>query len=67
MNNGRRNLLCLGVSSLAFITLANSAQAQVKSPGREQTNVIEELVITAEMSEKSLQDVAVAVSAFTAA
>jgi len=67
MNNGRRNLLCLGVSSLAFITLANSAQAQVKSPGREQTNVIEELVITAEKREQSLQDVAVAVSAFTAA
>jgi iron complex outermembrane recepter protein len=48
-------------SSLAGLLLAGAAQAQEAAPA----NTIEELVVTAEKREQSLQDVPVAISAFT--
>ncbi len=58
-----RSRWLMGVSALAIMAIPHLALAQQSSAG----NVIEELVITAEKREQSLQDVAVAVSAFTAA
>ena len=58
-----RGLLCLSASAVALSAMAVPAFAQSSTSG----NVIEELVITAEKREQNLQDVAVAVSAFTAA
>jgi iron complex outermembrane receptor protein len=60
---GLRQLLILGASAGALNALALPAFAQ--SSGA--VNVIEELVVTAEKREQSLQDVPVAVSAFTSA
>ncbi|HEX5380553.1 MAG TPA: TonB-dependent receptor [Phenylobacterium sp.] len=61
--SGLRALLILGASAGALNALALPAFAQSTAG----SNVIEELVITAEKREQSLQDVAVAVSAFTSA
>ena len=58
-----RSRWLMGVSALAIMAIPQLALAQQSSAG----NVIEELVITAEKREQSLQDVAVAVSAYTAA
>jgi outer membrane receptor protein involved in Fe transport len=59
-SSGLKRLLCLSVSVAALTGLAHPAAAQ-------SSNTIEELVITAEKREQSLQDVPVAVSAFSAA
>ena len=56
-----RALLAAGVSALAFAAVAQPALAQAADDG----NVLEELVVTAEKREQSLQDVPVAVSAYT--
>ena len=61
---GLRHLLILGASAGALNALALPAFAQSTSGS---SNVIEELVVTAEKREQSLQDVPVAVSAFTSA
>lgn len=60
---GLRAILILSASAGAINAFALPAFAQSSGQG----NVIEELVITAEKREQSLQDVAVAVSAFTSA
>ena len=52
-----RGLLAMGVSTIAV--------ASVAAPAIAQDAVLEELVITAEKREQSLQDVPVAISAFT--
>ena len=54
-----RSLLVVGVSAIAMATIASPAAAQ--SSG---SNVIEELVVTAQKKEEALQDVPIAVSAF---
>ena len=54
-----RSLLVAGASVAAFTAMASPAFAQAT------TTTIEELVVTAEKREQSLQDVPVAVSAFT--
>lgn len=61
-----RTLLALGASSFALTALPHAALAQASAP-ESAVNEIEELVITAEKREQSLQDVPVAVSAFTSA
>jgi outer membrane receptor protein involved in Fe transport len=57
-----RAALTLGVSTAALLT-ATSAFAQATPPSR--SNVIEELVVTAQRREESIQDVPIAVSAFS--
>ncbi|MEO8113646.1 MAG: TonB-dependent receptor [Phenylobacterium sp.] len=57
----------LASSAVLVAVLGTTAQAQTRnSTQAAATNVIEELVVTAERREQSLQDVPVAVSAFTA-
>jgi len=56
-------LLAVGVSATALTGLAMPAFAQTAAGGG-QTNVIEELVVTAQRKEEALQDVPIAVSAF---
>ena len=53
-----RSLLVAGASVAAFTAMASPAFAQG-------TTTIEELVVTAEKREQSLQDVPIAISAFT--
>lgn len=60
-----RGVLAAGVSALALAALAQPALAQDAAPPAAQGALLEELVITAEKREQSLQDVPVAVSAFT--
>ena len=60
-----RKMLCLSASIVALSSIGSLAHAAAAAARSD--NVIEELVITAEKREQSLQDVAVAVSAFTAA
>lgn len=55
-----KRVLCVSASGLALAATSQTAAAQ-------SSNVIEELVVTAEKREQSLQDVPVAVSAFSAA
>jgi iron complex outermembrane receptor protein len=55
----------LASSTLLAASLGAHAQAQTRPAGPAATNTIEELVVTAERREQSLQDVPVAVSAFT--
>ncbi|MFC3070647.1 TonB-dependent receptor [Phenylobacterium soli] len=57
--NWKGHLLASGAVAAAF--MGATAHAQTRS----QSNVIEELVVTAEKREQSLQDVPVAISAFT--
>ncbi|MDE2488261.1 MAG: TonB-dependent receptor [Alphaproteobacteria bacterium] len=60
----KRHLLASGAIMAAFV--GASAHAQTKAAAQpEAANTIEELVVTAEKREQSLQDVPVAVSAFT--
>lgn len=56
-----RGLLTMGVCTAAVMSVAGPAFAQSAGGG----NMIEELVVTAEKREQSLQDVPVAISAFT--
>ena len=63
-----RTLLALGASAFALSALPQAALAQAAAPADPAAsggNEIEELVVTAEKREQSLQDVPVAVSAFT--
>jgi len=55
-----RSLLIVGASAIALSTLTSTAHAQTAG-----ATTIEELVVTAEKREQSLQDVPVAISAFT--
>ena len=55
-----RSTLAVGVSAAAILAVAMPAAAQTSAP----SNVIEELVVTAQKKEESLQDVPIAVSAF---
>ncbi|MBL8555693.1 MAG: TonB-dependent receptor [Phenylobacterium sp.] len=54
-----RSLLAVGVSAAALTAVAMPAMAQTAN-----SNVIEELVVTAQKKEEALQDVPIAVSAF---
>lgn len=65
--SGLRRSLVATVSVAAFAASAGSALAQAQAPTRPQAEpyMIQELVITAEKREQALQDVPVAVSAFT--
>ena len=67
MTTRLRSLLCLSVSAISLISISGQAYAQETTSGRDKSGNIEELVVTAEKREQSLQTVAVAVSAFTAA
>lgn len=67
MTTRLRSLLCLSVSAISLISISDQAFAQETTSGRDRSGNIEELVVTAEKREQSLQTVAVAVSAFTAA
>jgi len=70
-----RTLLALGASTFALTALPQAALAKAAAPPAAPAdasasgggNEIEELVVTAEKREQSLQDVPVAVSAFTSA
>lgn len=57
-----RSALIMGASVAAFGALSSPSAAQTAAAG---ANTIEELVVTAEKREQSLQDVPVAISAFT--
>ena len=57
-----RSALIMGVSVAALGALSAPALAQEAAGS---SNMIEELVVTAEKREQSLQDVPVAISAFT--
>ncbi len=61
----RRALLAVGASALALAAFASPASAQTAAPADESVSTVEELVVTAEKREQSLQDVPVAVSAYT--
>jgi iron complex outermembrane receptor protein len=61
----RRALLAVGASALALAAFASPAFAQTTAPADENISTVEELVVTAEKREQSLQDVPVAVSAYT--
>lgn len=58
-----RSLLAVGVSAAAITAVAMPAMAQTAAAGGG-SNVIEELVVTAQRKEQALQDVPIAVSAF---
>ena len=61
-----RSLLIMGASAVAISGLAVPAFAQQAKPAPAQnTTVIEELVVTAQKKEEALQDVPIAVSAFS--
>ena len=57
-----RSLLVLGASAAVLASVATPAFAQVAGGGG---NVLEELVVTAQKKEEALQDVPIAVSAFS--
>ncbi len=61
----RRALLAVGASALALAAFASPAFAQTAARADENISTGEELVVTAEKREQSLQDVPVAVSAYT--
>ncbi|MET3665138.1 TonB-dependent receptor [Caulobacter sp. 1776] len=60
-----RSLLVMGASALAISGFAVPAFAQQAKPAQQNTTVIEELVVTAQKKEEALQDVPIAVSAFS--
>ncbi|MFC3071019.1 TonB-dependent receptor [Phenylobacterium soli] len=62
-----RTLLAMGASAVALSAVSHPAFAQAAAPAAEPANQVEELVVTAEKREQSLQDVPVAVTAFTSA
>src|SRR6476619_5014164 len=56
----------LATSAVLAVTLGNSSQAQTtSSTAAASSTTIEELVVTAEKRQQNLQDVPVAISAFT--
>ena len=55
----------MGASALAISALAAPAFAKQAKPPAQNTTVIEELVVTAQKKEEALQDVPIAVSAFS--
>ncbi|RAK58818.1 TonB-dependent receptor [Phenylobacterium hankyongense] len=57
-----RSLLVAGASAAALVT---AAPAVAQTPARTSGNVIEELVVTAQKREEAIQDVPIAVSAFS--
>jgi outer membrane receptor protein involved in Fe transport len=59
-----RSLLAMGASAAVLSAVAAPAFAQQAS-GQQATTVIEELVVTAQKKEEALQDVPIAVSAFS--
>ena len=64
MNSLRmRSYLAMGVSAIAMTAIAAPAFAQDAAPTK--GNVIEELVVTAQKREEAIQDVPIAVSAFS--
>jgi outer membrane receptor protein involved in Fe transport len=58
-----RDRLAVGVSAAAILAVVTPAQAQQAQDSG--ANVIEEVVVTAQKREEALQDVPIAVSAFT--
>ena len=61
-----RSLLAMGVSAGALIAIGSPALAQqTPPPAKAGGTVIEELVVTAQKKEEALQDVPIAVSAFS--
>lgn len=61
-----RSLLTMGASAAVISALAVPAFAQqAKTPAQQNNTVIEELVVTAQKKEEALQDVPIAVSAFS--
>jgi len=56
----------LASSAMLAMTLGTTAHAQTRPAAAAATNTIEELVVTAERREQNLQDVPVAVTAFSA-
>lgn len=61
-----RSLLVMGASAVAISGFAVPAFAQqAAKPAQQNTTVIEELVVTAQKKEEALQDVPIAVSAFS--
>jgi outer membrane receptor protein involved in Fe transport len=62
-----RSLLVMGASAIAISSFAVPAFAQTaaKPPASQNSTVIEELVVTAQKKEEALQDVPIAVSAFS--
>ena len=60
-----RSLLVMGASAVAISGFAVPAFAQQARPAQQNTTVIEELVVTAQKKEEALQDVPIAVSAFS--
>lgn len=60
-----RSLLVMGASAVAISGFAVPAFAKQARPAQQNTTVIEELVVTAQKKEEALQDVPIAVSAFS--
>lgn len=60
-----RSLLVMGASAVAISGFAIPAFAQQAKPAQQNNTVIEELVVTAQKKEEALQDVPIAVSAFS--
>jgi outer membrane receptor protein involved in Fe transport len=63
-----RSLLAMGASAAVLAAVAAPAFAQTAKPAQpagQQGNVLEELVVTAQKKEEALQDVPIAVSAFS--
>ena len=65
-----RSLLVVGASALAFATIASPASAAAAADtttADQGVTTLEDLVVTAEKREQNLQDVPVAISAYTSA
>ena len=60
-----RSYLAMGVSAIAIAAVAAPAFAQTAPAAPAKGNVIEELVVTAQKREEAIQDVPIAVSAFS--
>src|SRR3989338_4215606 len=61
-----RQTIMTGVSALAFALAASSALAQTAEPQAEpQATTLDEVVVTARRTEENIQDVPVAVTAFS--
>ena len=59
-----RSYLAMGVSAVAIAAVATPTFAQEAAPAKS-GSVIEELVVTAQKREEAIQDVPIAVSAFS--
>jgi outer membrane receptor protein involved in Fe transport len=60
-----RSLLVVGASAVAISSMAQPALAAAAATSSGGSNVIEELVVTAQKKEEAIQDVPIAVSAFS--